>query len=648
MIIVPVGNRRRHPPKRERAIAIGAGVTGATVAIASDVVNSIQRRHGSVGSMTTLLTYGGIAALPLIAIAVFKLINRGNGDEPRDDATASESAMSEYSDETNDESDNSRRRVVLIAIAAALAAIGMGVFAFASTAHAQSAVDRGTFYVRRGADTLVTDRFAWKGDTLAGRVQIKGGIQIEYVAVIGPGDSVRTVTFDVYTPGQKEAGKPATHAAFAMQVDSAIVETAAGVQRIATKLGAIPMVGNTIAMTELFTRRARAAGGTADIPYLAVGGGTTLMASLKSAGADSISMTIGPQQTRFRVDAIGRILGGTVPGAGLEFLRGPSDPTAEPLPTFHAAAPPPDYSAPAGAPYTAEEVRVKGPAGVLGGTLTKPKNAAGRLPVVVTITGSGQQDRDEYIPLAGGVRLFRQLADTLGRRGIAVLRLDDRGLGASGGDARDATTADFADDIRSAVAYLRTRPDIDPARIALAGHSEGGIIAPMIAATDPGIRAIVLLAGYAVPGIEISMVQNRYAVERQKGLSAAQRDSILAAARTSLNPEKQTVPWLKYYLGYDPAPPLRKVNAATLVVQGETDHQVPPAQAELIANLIRSNGNKDVTVRLFPATNHLFVPDTSGDTAGYQSLKVNKVRPEVLGAVADWLVLKLGASPVVK
>ena len=533
---------------------------------------------------------------------------------------------------------------------AILAATAVALGLTARLAHAQVAADNGTFYIRRGADTVVTDRFAWKGDTLSGRVQIKGGARIEYVAVTGRGDTVRTVVFDIYGPAQKAGDKPATHLMITMRDDTALIETPAGVQRIGTKAGAIPMVGNTIAMTELFTRRARAAGGTASIPYLVIAGAApTLMAAVKPAGADSLVMMLGPQEQRFRVDAAGRILGGTVPAAGLEFLRGAPDAAGTPLPTFHAAAaPPPDYSAPSGAPYTAEEVRVKGPAGVLGGTLTKPKNIAGRLPVVVTITGSGQQDRDELIPVAGGVRLFRQLADTLGRRGIAVLRLDDRGLGASGGDATTATTADFADDIRSAIAWLRARPDIDPSRIALAGHSEGGIIAPMIAATDAEIHAIVILAGTSQPGIEISMGQNKYIVDRNPSLTQKQRDSILAAARVALDPAKQKVPWLKFFLGYDPAAVLKKVRVPTLYIQGETDHQVPAAQAEMGARIIRSNGNKDVTVRLFPATNHLFVPDSTGDITKYDQLKSNRIRPEVLGAIADWLAVKLGSSPVVK
>ena len=254
----------------------------------------------------------------------------------------------------------------------------------------------------------------------------------------------------------------------------------------------------------------------------------------------------------------------------------------------------PDYSAPPGAPYTAEEVSFTGPGSItLGGTLTKPAQVSGRLPAAITITGSGQEDRDEYIPFAGGVRLFRQVADTLSRVGIAVLRLDDRGLGASGGVFATSTTADFADDIRAAVAYLRSRPDLDPDRIALIGHSEGGIIAPMVAATDPRLRAIVTFGGFGEKMIEISMAQNRWILDHTPSLSAGQRDSLMVAARASLAPERQTSPMVKFWMSYDPAPAARQVKAATLILQGETDRQVPVENAEKLAALIRSGGNKD-------------------------------------------------------
>jgi hypothetical protein len=136
----------------------------------------------------------------------------------------------------------------------------------------------------------------------------------------------------------------------------------------------------------------------------------------------------------------------------------------------------PDYSAPADAPYTAEEVTVTVSQGghTLAGTLTLPASARGRVPAVVLITGSGPQDRDSAMPGLDGYAFFRQIADTLGRRGVAVLRLDDRGWGASTGDAAAATSADFADDVRAAVAYLRSRPEVNPAADRSRGAQRGG------------------------------------------------------------------------------------------------------------------------------------------------------------------------------
>jgi hypothetical protein len=354
------------------------------------------------------------------------------------------------------------------------------------------------------------------------------------------------------------------------------------------------------------------------------------------------------QQHRYKVDAAGRILGGSIIGQPVQITR--ADSAAAATITFGMIgaqpAPKPDYSAPPGAPYLAEDVSFNGPGGItLGGTLTRPANARGRLPAAITITGTGQQDRDEYIPVAGGVRLLRQVADTLSRVGIAVLRLDDRGLGASGGNFATSTTADFADDIRAALVYLRSRPDIDPDRIALVGHSEGGIIAPMVAATDAKLRAIVTFGGPGEKMIEISMAQNRWLLEQAPQLSPAQRDSLLTVARAALAPERQTVPENRFLMSYDPAPAAAQVKAATLILQGATDRQVPQENAEMLAALIRSGGNKDVTVRIFPATDHLFLADSTGDFRDqYSHVKSNQVSPVILGTMADWLVRELGAG----
>jgi hypothetical protein len=300
-----------------------------------------------------------------------------------------------------------------------------------------------------------------------------------------------------------------------------------------------------------------------------------------------------------------------------------------------------DYAAPAGAPYTAEEVTVNAGGHTLAGTLTLPKDARGRVPAVVLITGSGAQDRDSHSPLIPDYRFFRQVADTLSRRGIAVLRMDDQGWGASKGDPSAATTADFADDIRAGIAFLRARPEIDPERIGLAGHSEGAIIAPLIAAGDPRIRAVVLLAGPSRTGNRIVDFQVRDA-RIADGLTGTALDSAVAVAVAGRAAAAE-IPWLRWFLEHDPLPVARQVRAPVLILHGATDRQVTPDQAPELEAAIRAGGNRDVTVRVFPALNHLFLHDPEGtaDPARYARLREKRVPAEVLGSLADWLWQRL-------
>jgi Dipeptidyl aminopeptidases/acylaminoacyl-peptidases len=356
-------------------------------------------------------------------------------------------------------------------------------------------------------------------------------------------------------------------------------------------------------------------------------------------GSDSMTASFAGQQYRLRVDEVGHILGGSMALAGLTFARVDAATAAK------IVLGKPDYSAPPDAPYSSEEVAVRGPKGIrLGGTLTKPKNVIGPLPAVVTITGSGQQDRDEYIPVAGGYRPFWQIADTLGRRGIAVLRLDDRGVGSSGGKPATSTSAEFADDIRAGIAYLRTRGDIDGSRIGLIGHSEGGIVAPMVAATDPKLKAIVLLAGPADNGLDIIRYQQRFALDHDTLLTPTKRDSAYKAELIQLDSIAGKNAWIKFFLSYDPISTARKVKAPVLVLQGETDRQVSFEQAEKLGAAFRAGGNRDVTVHVFPGKNHLFIADVDGNPAAYGKLATNKIGGDVLGMIADWLVVRLKAS----
>jgi hypothetical protein len=294
-----------------------------------------------------------------------------------------------------------------------------------------------------------------------------------------------------------------------------------------------------------------------------------------------------------------------------------------------------DYAAPPDAPYAARDVSIPTPMGhTLAGTLTLPDAASGPAPAVVLIHGSGRSDRDQR--LSAAYRPFRTIADTLSRRGIAVLRYDKRGVGASTGDYATATTADFAADAQAALAVLQHRADIDADRIGLIGHSEGGVIAPLVAATNPEVATLALLAAPAEPGRAMLTYQAR---QRVLADSTVPPDSVDAATEQVLGAfltrARQSIgPWVDYFLTYDPAPAARLVSAPTLIVHGDQDAQVPPDQADKLARWIREDGGPEVVVRRFPERGHLFVTDP-------QDRPVAGLDPAVLATLSDWMMNQL-------
>ncbi len=500
---------------------------------------------------------------------------------------------------------------------------------------AQAPVQRGAFLLLLKGDTIAVERFTEHGDTLAGRSAARGQPQIEYQAVRGADGLVHTITMSVFGANAPADAAPIQQNVITMRGDSAIVMSGTRRIGIATKVGALPLMNNSFLFTELFTRRARALGDSVDIPAWSLNGGVTLTVSIRPLTTDSLQLTVAGQEHRLHVDATGHILGGTLPNQHLTILRVAGSAAA----TITLGKP--DYSPPAGAPYTAREVTLKGQGGItLGGTLTLPTDATGKVPAVLTITGSGQQDRDESIPVAGGYRLFRQIADTLGRRGIAVLRLDDRMVGASAGTI--GTSADYADDVRAALAWLRQQPEIDGNRLALVGHSEGGLIAPMVAATDSRLKGAVLMAGPSQTGRQIITFQQKQAIDAEPSIAPAARDSAYRAAMVTTDSMATPGSWLAFFLSHDPLATAKRVSKVPiLILQGATDHQVTPEQAPALEKAFRAAGNRDVTMRLFPDLNHLFLPDPSGLPSGYAQLRDNKVAPQALGAMADWLVARL-------
>ena len=526
----------------------------------------------------------------------------------------------------------SRRGGVIALLLSAIALVIGAVLA--TTARAQSALAYHFVYLR-STDTLGTEMVTPGPSSIVGLLTMRGAPVMRWEQQhtnTNPG----RLTLAVFAPGTPTTGLPTQNIVVNMAGDSAKLTISANgttnEHALLSASGAVALVGNSVLHTALMADHARGAN-KASLPVFLTNGGRTITATLTQQG-DTTVFSIGGMDARILWDPNGGPREMVIPAQNLRVVRTTG---ATSTPTAPAKI---DYGAPANAPYTAEDVVIPTTRGyTLAGTLTRPKGAA-KMPVVVTISGSGPQDRDSRISIVPNYAPFRDIADTLGRRGIAVLRFDDRGVGASGGAASraNATSADFADDVASAVAYLRARADIDGTRIALAGHSEGGFIAPMVAAKDPSVRAIALLAGPAYNGRRVLEFQNENAINAATQLTETQRDSIRRTVPKGLDSLAAANTWMGFFMKTEPSAALRRVKQPTLVLQGNTDQQVTPEQADSIVTILKSSGNTRVTVQRFPATNHLFLVDPSGAPAGYTALKDTRVRREVLGAMADWVV----------
>ena len=314
----------------------------------------------------------------------------------------------------------------------------------------------------------------------------------------------------------------------------------------------------------------------------------------------------------------------------------------------------------------------------LAGTLTTPRGT-GPFPAVVLITGSGAQDRNEMLL---GHQPFLVLADYLTRRGIAVLRLDDRGVGGTSKGTPNDTSQNYVSDVLAGVAFLKTRKEINPKQIGLIGHSEGGMIAPMAAARSTDIAFIVLMAGPGIPGDELLAKQTglisaaecenqaqeveaanarRFAIVKEEKDPAIARQKLDAdrakseeRARKKLESQIAAAkaqadvllsPWFRFFLSYDPRPTLAKVKVPVLAMNGEVDVQVP-AKADLaaIGQALKEAGNRDYKIVLLPKLNHLFQTSTTGAPSEYGSIE-ETIAPIALQTMGDWIVAHTSAAP---
>lgn len=329
-------------------------------------------------------------------------------------------------------------------------------------------------------------------------------------------------------------------------------------------------------------------------------------------------------------------------------------------------------------PYESEEVTFENSAEkiTLAGTFTYPKTK--NFPVVILISGSGQQDRNAEI---FGHKPFWVIADYLTRNGVGVLRIDDRGVGKSGGDPSTSTSLNFASDIEAAFQFLKKNPIVNAKKIGLIGHSEGGMIAPIVAAKNPSFQFIVLLAAPGIPCDELLLEQS-YLIGKSSGMNEtdlletkkinqqiytvvkseksnevalAELESIFfnmykedTAFNTLEEKDKKTVvqqqisplltPWYRYFIRYRPEVNLEKITCPVLVLNGEKDLQVPPqTNVEGIKKALLKAKNKSVTTKVYPNLNHLFQECKTGSVEEYATIE-QTFSPQVLQDIKDWII----------
>ena len=312
----------------------------------------------------------------------------------------------------------------------------------------------------------------------------------------------------------------------------------------------------------------------------------------------------------------------------------------------------------------------------MAGTFTFPKEG-GPFPAVLLITGSGPQNRNEELL---GHKPFLVLSDYLTKQGIAVLRVDDRGVGKSTGDFKSATTADFVTDALAGVEFLKTRNEVNKKEIGLIGHSEGGMIAPMVAVESSDVAFIVLMAGPGLPGDSILLMQsslisaaegaspeditkaeevNRkiYQIIKTESDSVKAHNEITAIfekyydslpdSEKAKTGDKNTAlkmlsrvetPWFKYFIKYDPRPTLEKVKCPVLAIDGSKDLQVPPKEdLAAIKEALTKGGNKNFETIELKGLNHLFQTAKTGSPTEYNTIE-ETIAPIALKTIGDWIL----------
>jgi pimeloyl-ACP methyl ester carboxylesterase len=345
----------------------------------------------------------------------------------------------------------------------------------------------------------------------------------------------------------------------------------------------------------------------------------------------------GPLQVEVWVDTRGRLARLSIPVASLAVVR---DDLTGVMARLDSYSHPRD-----------ENVFIPGNGFSLAGTITRPENIA-KPPVVILVSGSGPQDRDETV---FGIPVLGQVAGRLSDAGFFVVRYDKRGVGQSGGRIETTSIDAYADDVRGVVTWIRKRKDVDRDRIALVGHSEGGAVALLVGSQMRGdVRALGLIAAPGQSGRDITLMQQRRALDKLKEPEASKlakaelqvkiMDAVVTGSGWETVPpelrRQSDTPWFKSWLQFNPAEVMRRTNQPILIVQGSLDTQVSPEQAdrlEAMANARKINATTATRKVLVPGINHLLVPARTGEVEEYPTLPVKIVSDEVTNALIAWL-----------
>ncbi|HET9704578.1 MAG TPA: alpha/beta fold hydrolase [Vicinamibacterales bacterium] len=303
-----------------------------------------------------------------------------------------------------------------------------------------------------------------------------------------------------------------------------------------------------------------------------------------------------------------------------------------------------------------ETVTIPGFGFNIAGTITKPAKVSGPAPALILIAGSGPTDRDETV---AGIPVFGHLARDLVEAGFIVVRYDKRGVGQSGGRAESATIADFAEDARTVLLWLEKRQDVDKDRIGVVGHSEGALVAMLLAGRERGkVGALALLAGPSTDGATIVLEQQKLLLSKMPIDDAQRAEKVALQEKINTAVVKGTgwsdipeaarrvadTPWFYSFLTFNPQRAMNETRQPVLIVQGELDVQVQPYHADRLAEYARARGRTKVAVEVVkvPGVNHLLVPAKTGDVSEYGTLGSDaRVSPQVTSAIASFMAKEM-------